>query len=201
MNALLKPGVKKLPKVVNEVEVLSIRLPSGEWEDIFESIKNDLINFLDQNNIGYAYGSEIVKKENAQKRYFNKVNKYVLNGLKKTFNRLLKSYVESQGVQNNLFNKKQKLTFKNKLSKVGFRFDEVDTTAITDLSEMQQLFNQNSFMDLTEFVKITNDFYAEAYEKYPMPESMTEESAPQFVESHFFQKKKIDRSKLKLLKV
>jgi len=207
LNLLLqgKTLSKRLTQSANEVEVLSIRLPVNSWEDKFEDVRYELIEFLEQRGLGYALGNEIQKREKLEVKQSKNVQKYVFTQLKKYFTRQIKSYIEQQGKNKNLFKRGKQITFKRKAELVGFHFDEVDCSSDISDEEIKQRFLGLGIGDENDWNNLVNKFMGDAFEKYPYPKHLLQSQTksvkfdPSLIPIR--KQQKIDKSRFKEFKV
>ena len=175
LNLLLSPksNTKQLTKVVNEIEVLSIRLPSDIWEERFSEIKDKLLEFLNENDIGYSYGKEILNREKQEKKHSQLFEKFILTQLRKIFTKKVRELIESKWKSSSKFIGKKKLTFKQKVKLVGFNWDEVDCSICVDSTEIQNLYLSLDLGTQSEWNILYSDILGRGFEKYPPPNHLT----------------------------
>jgi hypothetical protein len=176
LNLLLqgKSKSKRLSQSANEIEILSLRLPLDSWEDQFEEVKQELIEFLEKKGVSYVYGNEIQKREQLEQTQSKNIEKYVFMQLKKHFTKQIKSYIEQEGKERNLFKKGKTYTFKQKAELIGFNFDEVDCSSAINDDEIEQRYLACGIGNEKDWNKLVNQFMGEAFEKYPYPAHLLE---------------------------
>jgi hypothetical protein len=203
----IKPKLltNKSKQAANEIEVLSIRLSVDEWEQKFISIKEELLEFLDNKGIKYSYGSEIIKRQKIESSHSKNFTKYLTTQFRKFFTKRIRDYINEQGRAKHLFAGKKSLSFERKVKLVGFNMDEVDLRSCISESEIKDIVVPAGFCNEDEWNILMSKFVAEAFEKYPVPTHlMALDSDVTNVEMPALLGRKNtirDKSKFKLLKV
>jgi hypothetical protein len=201
VDLLIQDKSKIKTQTVKEIEILNLKLPIDSWEEKFQSIRTELIQFLDLRGIQYEYGEEIQKREKLELKQSNNVRKHVFTQLKKHYTKKIKEYIDQRLRDKNLLKKGQSLSFKKKSELIGFNFDEIDCSSDTLDDEIKERFIGMGIGDEQEWNVLVGKFLDEAFEKYPPPKHLVEICAElvKVDESSLPIKRsrKIDKSKLK----
>ena len=167
--------VKGIGKTSNEVEILSLRLPLDIWEDKFEDVKEDLMQFLAKKGILYEYGSEIRKRERLELSQQKKFNNYIQSQLRKICLKKFKNHIDNAAYKKNPIAAKS-MTFDQKLKLLKFNKSEVNFKECVGNNEIEYLYLQLDLGTQDEWNKLESDIYTEAFEKYPPPQHILNSS-------------------------
>jgi hypothetical protein len=169
---LLQNGTRKSKsstKSNNEVEVLSIRFPIDSWVNDFHDIQDELLRFLENKKISFAYGNEFKKLEKAENSYQDKVTKKSLQILKRNMKKYIFDYVNNQGLKKNYWTKVSQPSWITKFKKIGFNRDEVDVTLCSNESELRSMYLSIGLGDENTFLKMQSESLSEAISAVPYP--------------------------------
>lgn len=162
----LKQPTSKTKTQVEQVDLITIKIPKDSLKGDFYKILNEVSEFLNSKDLYYDYGKEIKKLEEKEKRAHEKIEKYVFSQAKRFFNKTVKAFVEAKGIQTNKWQKNSRISFKAKARKIGFNTDEVSVDEATSIEEIEQKYLLLGIEDSKYWNSLVTEWHIQAHQKY-----------------------------------
>lgn len=168
LNLLLGSNSKpiQIKQVSNDIELMTLKIKEKNWENKFELFQDELINFLNEKEISFEFGTELKRRERTEDVYYRNIQKQITLGMKKYFKERLIVFVDSSLNGKNLGNVRS-LSKKLKLLKIGE--DEVDYKNNLDQDELKDQFISVGLGTEDEWNEHLSSVIGESHEKYPPP--------------------------------
>jgi hypothetical protein len=151
---------------IKKINLLQIKISKDLLNGDYHSILNEIEPLLNSKGLSYEYGSEIKKIEKSIQSAKSKVEQYVFKQAKRYFGKLGQQIVERKGIENNLWKRNSKLSFKAKAKKVGYTYEEISSEFDTELQEIAEKYLILGQEDMTYWNNLVAQWYAEGMEKY-----------------------------------
>lgn len=156
-------------KKTKQIELFKICVSAEDLQDAYEDKYERVAEVLKDYGINFQDGPQVTKLKRAQINYNKQINAFVMKSAKKFLRECFKQYIETRGIAENKWTAKSRLSFGEKLKKVGFNPDDLSTECCSEIYEVENLYIAGPFDGQKDWNTKLAEWYQNAQDAIRVP--------------------------------